>query len=116
MIYADYSYYVGEYYGSAVPEQDFPRAAKRASAYIDYVTSNRISDATDNVKDACCALCEIYYQDEQDGGALASETKGEWSVTYAEASRESLQDKACRIVRQYLGGTGLLFRGVYDGA
>lgn len=116
MVYADYSYYVGVYYGNAVPENDFKRMSKRASAYLDCVTFGRIQDVTDKIKDACCALCDAYYRDEQDGGTLASETKGEWSVTYAEASRESLQDKACRIVRQYLGGTGLLFRGVYDGA
>lgn len=116
MIYADYEYYASGYYGNIVPESDFLRTAKRASEYLDYVTFGRIKVVTDSVKDACCALCEVYYKNEQDGGTLASETKGEWSATYAETSRKSLQGKAWEIVRQYLGGTGLLFRGAYDEA
>ena len=43
MIYADYEFYKTEYFGVAISEADFPRLARRASSYIDYITMGRAS-------------------------------------------------------------------------
>lgn len=110
MTYADYSYYTGEYLGNVVPETDFPRLAKRASEYLDYITDGNIAATTDKVSLACCAVAEALYQGEQDGGTIESETKGEWSVSYA--STESVALKAYKAAYMYLHNTGLLYRGV----
>lgn len=37
MAYADYDFYT-TYFGSVVPEKDFPRLAERASDFIDTMT------------------------------------------------------------------------------
>lgn len=110
MTYADYSYYTDEYLGNVVPETDFPRMAKRASEYLDYITDGNITETADKVSLACCAVAEALYQGEQDGGVIASESKGEWSVSYA--STESIAFKAYKAAYMYLCGTGLLYKGV----
>ena len=44
------------------------------------------------------------------GGSLRSETLGQWSRTYQESGRT--REEALRLIlRQYLGETGLLYRG-----
>ena len=61
-MYADYTFYVGPFYGSAISMVDFPRLALRASRFLDYYTMNRVKDyAKDEaVKMACCAVAEAY--------------------------------------------------------
>ena len=41
MAYADYEFYTTSYFGSAVPETDFPRLAERASDFVDTMTFDR---------------------------------------------------------------------------
>ena len=36
-----YGYYVGEYAGDVIPEQDFKKAKKQAEAYIRHLTYTR---------------------------------------------------------------------------
>ena len=44
MAYADYEFYTTSYFGSAVPETDFPRLAERASDFVDTMTFDRLVD------------------------------------------------------------------------
>lgn len=37
-MYATYTFYTDTYFGSALTEQEFARAATRASSFIDYYT------------------------------------------------------------------------------
>lgn len=71
MIYADYEFYKTEYFGVAISEADFPRLARHASSYIDYITMGRASgySADDAVKMACCAIAEEYQLPEMAKGA-----------------------------------------------
>ena len=46
----------------------------------------------------------------EDPGALRSETLGQWSRTYQDGGR-SREETLKYILRQYLGETGLLYRG-----
>lgn len=119
-MYADYEYYTGTYIGGALTEEEFARAATRASSFLDYFTRNKAKDYTgDELKMCCCALAEQYQIIENaqaqsmSGGELQSQTVGSWSKSYrsgtetAVAAREALAGIATR----YLAHTGLLYRG-----
>lgn len=69
MAYADYEFYTTSYFGSVVPETDFPRMAERASEFIDLMTSDRLVDglptnerSQKRIKKAVCSLAELMYQ------------------------------------------------------
>lgn len=111
MPYADYEYYKVTYHGS-LPEEDFDRLSRQASAYLNRVTFGRITGewtANEAVKDACCAVAEELYRD--DHPVLASQTVGSWSQTYA-VGQSSAKVRLYEAVGLYLGHTGLMYRGV----
>jgi hypothetical protein len=69
MAYTDYEFYKTSYFGSVVPETDFPRLAERASDFVDTMTFDRLVDGlpTDErsqkrIKKAVCSLAEKMYQ------------------------------------------------------
>lgn len=69
MAYADYEFYTTSYFGSVVPETDFPRLAERASDFVDLITSDRLVDglptngrSQKRIKKAVCSLTELMYQ------------------------------------------------------
>ena len=141
MVYADYDFYRNEYFGRAIPAEDFPRLALRGSQYIDYITQGRAAAQVEleAVKMCCCALAEQYQSIEAaaqlaqkslaagaaDGAEVQSETVGSWSRSYrsgGDSARSAAQAAAenraalLSIARQYLARTGLLYRGGRCGA
>lgn len=69
MAYADYEFYTTSYFGSVVPETDFPQLAERASDFIDITTFDRLVDglpenehSQKRIKKAVCSLAELMYQ------------------------------------------------------
>ena len=69
MAYADYEFYTTSYFGSVVPETDFPRLAERASDFVDTMTFDRLVDglptnerSQNRIKKAVCSLAELMYQ------------------------------------------------------
>lgn len=69
MAYADYEFYTTSYFGSVVPEADFPRLAERASDFVDVMTFDRLVDglpknerSQKRIKKAVCSLAELMYQ------------------------------------------------------
>ena len=69
MAYADYEFYTTSYFGSVVPETDFPRLAERASDFVDAMTFDRLVDglpaderSQKRIKKAVCSLTELMYQ------------------------------------------------------
>lgn len=120
-MYANYTFYTEKYLGSALTEEEFARAATRASSFIDYYTMNKAAtynDVNDVLAMCCCALAEQYKiienaQAQSMSGELQSQTVGAWSKTYksgtdtAADARKALSD----IAMDYLAGTGLLYRG-----
>ena len=69
MAYADYEFYTASYFGSVVPEADFPRLAERASDFVDLMTFDRLVDglpenerSQKRIKKAVCSLAELMYQ------------------------------------------------------
>ncbi len=132
MVYAEYSYYVGEFLGDAISGSDFPKYAAKASAFLDYYTRGKAKANADleAVKTACCALAEQYQIIElahkaavkgmDSGSDKASETVGSYSVSYrggGEIATASMQAKQAanaelvNLARFYLADTGLLYRG-----
>lgn len=136
MAYADYEYYTTTYLGTAIKEDDFPRLSLRASSFLDYYTQGRAAQNADldALKMACCAVAEQYqYVDTaqslaqksltaslETDGELQSQTVGSWSKTYrsggetaqqAATAAQTAQVSLAAAARQYLAGTGLLYRG-----
>lgn len=69
MAYADYEFYTTSYFGSVVPETDFPRLAERASDFVDTITFDRLVNglpenerSQKRIKKAVCSLAELMYQ------------------------------------------------------
>lgn len=69
MAYADYEFYTTSYFGSVVPETDFPRLAERVSDFIDAMTFDRLVDglptnerSQKRIRKAVCSLTELMYQ------------------------------------------------------
>ena len=109
--YVDYAFYTGEFYGTKIPEASFPYWANKASL-------------PSAAFDACCAIAEIMYDCDQreaallaatGNGTVKSESNDGYSISYADISRSDIKadadkDIRCQVV-EYLGHTGLLFRG-----
>ena len=135
MAYADFPYYQDFYLGSMIRDPTaFGRAAERASEYLDMVTFGRLPDGVpapweDRIRKCCCALAEaiVTYQAYGTGSAEGSglktaETIGAYSVSYDTPTESisallsgdtaGLQDYLRSICIRYLGGSGLLYRGV----
>lgn len=106
MAYADYAYYEQVYKGT-LSEADFERLSERASDYIDGRTNYILKTAgisenmEERVKKACCALAEIIRNNEA-GGIKTSEKVGDYSVSYAEGSSRTPDQKMDDIMQLYL--------------
>lgn len=114
MIYADYDYYLNEYFGNSISDADFPRLSRQASAYIDTVTYGSAEKATDSkviakLSDTCCAVAEVMYKQEQ-GGEVASESNHSVSRTYV-TSGKSVECRMYDAAALYLSNTGLMYAG-----
>lgn len=101
------STYSGTITGSALNS-----AASAAWGYLLGQTLGRITTletVTDNLAQCFAALIDLCYSDAQ---SVTSETVGDFKREYRDptAGRSQLQ-RAAAVIRQYLGGTDLLFRG-----
>lgn len=89
MAYADYEFYTTSYFGSVVPETDFPRLAERASDFVDTMTFDRLVDglpknerSQKRIKKAVCSLAELMYQIElAEKNAISQASASEASTT-----------------------------------
>lgn len=117
-----FDFYTNQYLGNAISEADFPRLCRRAWSFLEYYTRNKVnsSPATDAVLMAACALAEQYQIIERaqmasmgENGEIQSQTVGAYSVSYRSGSDVSASARLelANIVRRYLAGTGLLYRG-----
>ena len=69
MAYTDYTFYKDQYFGTIIPEADFPRLVEKASDFMDTLTFDRLVDglptderAATKVQKAVCAVAETLYQ------------------------------------------------------
>jgi hypothetical protein len=116
VVYANFEYYKGAYCGE-MAEKDYDRLSRQASAYLDFITYDRIKKVTDEtimekVKDACCAVADTLLLNEQ-GGGIAAETNDGVSVTYVNGTGSKTDEQRLYgTALIYLGHTGLMYRGV----
>lgn len=120
-MYADYDFYLTEYKGSVIPDATaYDGAAVEATAYIDYLTHNRIEDIPEKVmvkvKMAQCAVADVCYKQVKDevANVVSSESVGNHSVTYAVSKADFRQRNIEKYskAKVYLHGTGLLYGGL----
>ena len=89
MQYADFEYYKTEFHGTVIASAaEFDSMEIKARAYVDTVTFGRAASAAESseVKNATCAICEIYQQYSKHEG-ISSENNDGYSVTYLSNSR-----------------------------
>lgn len=128
-MYVNYEYYQVEY-GGQMPEEQFAPSVRKAESYIRYLTSlngDIFAVFNDMVKDAVCAVADVYYEAQvekekqaRDGrvGRIKSENNDGYSVTYVseqidgQVSEEVVKKKAYAAAYPYLLPTGWLSRKV----
>ena len=104
-----YSYYTDQYLGKLIPSSDeFFSICVRAEAYIDKITSGRITDVTEDIKNAVCAVCDALYRADRQKG-IKSESVDGYSITLdtSDKSQKELYDTASLFLPSYL-----LYRGI----
>lgn len=125
MVYATYDYYAEEFGGRAISETEFPRLARKASAYIDQFTFGRINEgnvSTFPSLPACvCDMAETIFHASNESGLkreLKSESTDGYSATYVsegtdgETAEKRLEKKIYTIAKLYLINTDLMYCGV----
>lgn len=117
MAYASFDDYTALYFGKKIStEAEFTAPSERASEIIDSATFDRAKDNIDEdiarkLKLCCCAITEQIIIYENGTRQKSSEKIGSYSVTYADRSDAEIRNKYRSILMQYLGNTGLLYRG-----
>ena len=112
MAYATFEYYRDTFLGNAIKEADFPRLSLRASEYIDAQTGGiipQLSTIPEEVVKATCAVSEKI-QAQESKAEVTSESVGSYSVTY-KTSTTTYEQELFKLLKLYLGNTGLLYRG-----
>jgi hypothetical protein len=122
MAYADYEFYATQFLGTAIAESDFPQLALKASAVLDQLTFGRAVGNTEyptQIKNAMCAIAEELQQQDLSNGAdgIASESQGQYSVSYVAGSSRSMssQGKLYKAAALWLSSTCLMFGGFNSG-
>lgn len=116
MAYATFEYYRDVYKGKTLKDEaGFEAVQCEAEAYIDRLTMGRITEPSEPVKKAVCAVMEVIAKQEQDEVAtVSSETVGNHSKTFQMVKRSAAEREAekYRKASLYLARTGLLYRGL----
>lgn len=93
-----------------------PRHFARAAALLETLTFGRVHSVCcptieRKVCMAQCALVDELIADDEAPARVVSETTAHVSVTYCDTDRQAQQRRYRAAVMQYLGDTGLLYRG-----
>ncbi|MGN0491258.1 MAG: hypothetical protein ACI4GX_00280 [Ruminococcus sp.] len=120
MAFADYTYYSDSFGGMLIPSSEFCTYAAKAERLVRFVTQHRITEVTDEVKNAVCAAAEASYEIRSSIANVPQGVKSEntdgYSVTYKDYDADELkykeQNAMLAAIRQELSGTGLLYQGV----
>ena len=110
-----YAFYTSDY-GGKLPNEEFERLQKRASAFLSALTLGRSDSETllpfqrKMVQMAVCAVADAIYEAEN-GGQIVSESNDGVSVSYAEKVQQTDEKRLYDAAVQYLASTGLMYRG-----
>lgn len=116
-IYADYLFYKDTFKGTLIENEDtFNRMVIEASFFINEQTLGRITEPSEEIKMATCAIAEVTHNEyiQNNEAQIASETVGPHSVSYVKITKttEEYFKEKTRLLRMYLVNTGLLYRGL----
>lgn len=99
--------------GGNLSGDDLQAASRTAWRYLYDRTFGRVYNTDDYMElvQACFdELVECIWQ--RRNGVLASQSVGNWSQSYVDGNGGQTTDQVCAaIILQWLGGTGLLYRG-----
>ena len=117
--YADHAFYTDTYLAgkeAVVDTASFNFYVRQATQVIKQNTFNRIDESNipEEVKMCCCELTELAYKMAITGNVkVSSEKVGSYSVEYktAEQIAKEYVDKQAESLYNWLGMTGLLYRG-----
>lgn len=116
--YVDFSYYSDTYGGKKIAKADFDAAEKYTEVVLYKITFGRIKrlpEIPDEVKDAICAMAEIYVRERKKTPGVKSETIDGYSVTYGDSGNTAGSSRIVHLMYQeantYLANTGLLYKG-----
>lgn len=114
MMYADYEFYTGTFYGT-LSADEFARFSVRAKAEIDRITFGRAATASGTDLKAvqlaqCAVVDELAYQ--ESGGEVTSESNDGVSRSYASGAARSKSQRITEAAMVYLANTALCFAGV----
>lgn len=123
MAMVDYIYYIGEYGGNAVPEEEFSKSEKKAEVYLKNITHGKLTEENvsecENAKDCICDMTETVFRcSKEKNREKKSENIDGYSVSYVtettdgEDSVTAMKKKLYSIARYWLMNTGLLYQGV----
>lgn len=100
--------------GGTLAGNELQAASRTAWRYLYDRTCGRVystEDHMDLVQSCFNELVACIFQ-RSGGGALASQSVGSWSQSYVDGNGGQTTDQICAaIIRQWLGETGLLYRG-----
>ena len=127
-VYIDYTFYTTTYGGTVITAAEFPSLAAKASAFIDFITMDRVAPyfeivgpsdeeeaIIERIKLATCAVMDTQKALDSAGGLVASESVGSHSVSYVTEKSQSPLTKKSDAAKMYLAQTGLMYRGFYAG-
>ncbi len=120
-MYADYTYYTDSWAGTLIPASEFNLFEAKAERLVKFVTQHRITEVTDEVKNAVCAAAEAAFEIRSSIANIPQGVKSEntdgYSVTYKDYDADEFkykeQSAMLAAIKQELSGTGLLYQGVY---
>lgn len=126
--YADFEFYISTYLGDDIQEDDFRRMELRAEEKLDAFTFGRIKkmdekDMTEDlallIRKTVCAMAEEVQRSNPSfadlPGGVSSENNDGYAVTYSGRTSAQMHSDHISAMKgiavQYLGHTGLLYRG-----
>lgn len=103
----DFEFYSSEFFGSKIPEEEFPYYARRALDKVFDYTLGRADAEDETTHTAVCAIADIMFETEGRTG-LSSEAADGYSAGYKDVSREMY------LAAQSYIPASLFYRGVVE--
>jgi hypothetical protein len=110
-LFADYTFYVLTYGGSAIAEASFPLYGNRATAYLKSIMSDVPELPTEDMKMAMCAVSDEMFKDDSEHGGIQSENVDGYSISYKGDTRTARR-KWYDTAMMFLSGSGLMGRWI----
>lgn len=109
MLDVEWSFYADAYCGD-MSEREFKRYITAAATFVEQITQGRELPEVAGRR-AICAVADVMCREGKRAN-IVSENNDGLAVTYADTSSAGVMRECYRAAVLYLGGTGLMYRGV----